>query len=198
MKKFFIITLLVLVMACNKANEPVSQNNAAENKSDTNTDTNTQETAETKEEPKIQNIAEKGGEIKVVLSAEGQESEIYLISASERKGGFINEYLKKEAEKKLESGERFYFLTVKIKNGGESPLAQIDPEFFQVETEDGTLYKRNYTITGDASELSDTMDIDDIPVGASREVKLSYRINGEVKSLDFVLNGEIGGKVMLK
>ena len=92
----------------------------------------------------------------------------------------------------------FYFCVYFYRCNPESPLAQIDPEFFQVETEDGTLYKRNYTVTGDATELSDAMDIDDIPVGVSREVKLIYIISGEAKSLDFVLNGEIGGKVMLK
>ena len=194
MKKLFIIILLILAMACNKTNESGSQNNSTENKPNKNSE----EKNDKKEEPQMQNIAEKGGEIEVVLTNSDEESEVFLISAFERKGKYDSEYAKKEVEKRLDEGESYYFLTIKIKNGGEIPLEDISPEYFQLETEDGTLYKRNYEYMGNTGEIADAMDIDDVPVGASREVKLSYKIRGNAKSLNFVLNGDIGGKVMLK
>ena len=100
---------------------------------------------------------------------------------------------------KLDEGEKFYHLTLKIKSTGKEAVS-VEPGMFQLETEDGTLYKNtmDYTDVDNVSSVSDSYNIDPILANTSKEIKLNYRIKGEVKSIDFVYRDQIVGRLMLK
>ena len=195
MKNILILILLVILISCNKStdNFPKDKEVVKEVKTENNVST---EKAK-KEEPEI---TEKDGELIITFKSETEEEEIYVISATERKSKETNSYVKKEMENRLNEDEKFYLLTVKIKNGGENPLVNIKPAHLQVETEEGVLYKNtmDYVSTREAGSLMDSYEIEAIPPGTSREVKLNYRIKGEPKYLDFIADDRIIGKLLLK
>lgn len=199
MKKILILGLLVVLVSCGKTKCDVpdigTASNTAENAAVEEASVKEQEKKEKKEE----SVTEKGGEMKLTFQ-ENTKEEVYAISAIERKETESNSYVKEEMKKRLNEGERYYLLTVKIKNTGENPITSIEPSYLQIETEDGVLYKNSldYMSSGEMSSISDSYKIDSIPVGTSREIKLNYKIKGEPKSLDFIVEGIVIGKLMLK
>ena len=200
MKKILLLSMLAVLVSCGetKCDAPVAgSTSSVENENQKKTEN--QEKTENQQKSEKSTSASKGGEMVITASDNGEE-EIHIISAVERISEESNSYLKYEMEKRLNDGEKYYFLTVKVKNGGQIPIRNLSPEFLQIETEDGVLYKNiiDYVNSGDVSAINDSVSIDDIPIGTSREIKLNYKIKGEPKSLDYVVNGEIIGKLMLK
>ena len=190
-----ILFLLAVLISCNKSASNFPKNEQVVEK------VKTENTASAEKEKKAEpEITEKGGELTITFKVDSEEEEIYVISATERKSKESNSYVKKEMENRLNEDEKFYLLTVKIKNGGENPLVNIKPSHLQVETEEGVLYKNttDYLATGEAGSLMDSYEIEAIPTGTSREVKLNYKIKGEPKYLDFIADDRIIGKLLLK
>ena len=195
MKNVLILVLLAVLISCNKSTSNFPKKEEVIKKAETENTVPAEK--EKKEEPEI---TEKGGELTITFKSETEEEEIYVISAVERKSKESNSYVKKEMESRLNEDEKFYLLTVKIKNGGENPLVNIKPSHLQVETEEGVLYKNttDYLATGEVGSMKDSYEIEVIPAGTSREVKLNYRIKGEPKYLDFIADNRIIGKLLLK
>lgn len=195
MKNVLILVLLAVLISCNKSTNNFPKKEEVIKKAETENTVPAEK--EKKEEPEI---TEKGGELTITFKSETEEEEIYVISAVERKSKESNSYVKKEMESRLNEDEKFYLLTVKIKNGGENPLVNIKPSHLQVETEEGVLYKNttDYLATGEAGSMKDSYEIEAIPAGTGREVKLNYKIKGEAKYLDFIADNRIIGKLLLK
>ena len=191
MKKIYTLMICFILIGCGS-----QKNTDIAAKTETATETNTKkEIEEPKEEPKEEYIVEKGG----ALEFSEKDGEGDFLFTSKERSGSKNSYAKKMNNEKLDEGEKFYHLTLKIKSTGKEAVS-VEPGMFQLETEDGTLYKNtmDYTDVDNVSSVSDSYNIDPILANTSKEIKLNYRIKGEVKSIDFVYRDQIVGRLMLK
>ena len=193
MKKIYILIICFALIGCG-----TKKDTATEKQAETTVKTETPEVVEEKkEEPKEEEYTVEKGESIKFPSNDGKND--FSFTAMERKVKQSNDYLEYMNKEKLDEGEKYYHLVLKIKSLGQEPL-ELDTEMFQVETEDGTLYRNtgDYVDGDNVESLMSTYSIEPIPAGTSKEIKLNYKIKGEVKSVDFVYNGKILGKLMLK
>ena len=193
MKKIYILIICFALIGCGTKKETTTEKQA-----EPAVKTETKEVVEEKkEEPKEEEyIAEKGKSIEFP-SKDGKND--FSFTATERKVKQSNDYIEYVNKERLDEGERYYHLVLKIKSLSKEPL-QLDSEMFQVETEDGTLYKNtmDYADIDNISTMEDGYSVGPIPGGTSKEIKLNYKLKGEVKSIDFVYGDKILGRLMLK
>lgn len=191
MKKIYILIICFALIGCGTKKDA-----ATEKQVKTAVKTETKEVVEEKKEEPKEYIVEKGGELE--FNGDGEDSK-FSFTAAERKVKQSNSYTEKGNKEKLDEGESYYHLVLKIKNIGQEPL-QLEPNMFQVETEESTLYQNttDYMDGDNMSSMGDWYSIDPIPAGTSKEIKLNYKIKGEVKSVDFVYDSKILGRLMLK
>ena len=190
MKKIYILIICFALIGCG-----TKKDTATEKQAEPAVKTETPEVVEEKKEEPKEYIVEMGGEMEFV--GEGEDSK-FSFTAAERKSGKGNSYIKKMNKDKLDEGEKYYHLVFKIKNLGKETL-ELTPEMFQVETEDGTLYKNitDYLDTN-VDSMKEAYSFEPILAGTSKEIKLNYKITGEVKSVNFVHGNKILGRLMLK